>query len=169
VINTKNISVSQGLVVMRATEELDRGATHDEILAKVEEWIAKTRLYVDIATLKYLVRGGRLSPMKGLLARLLHLKPIITLDKDGKAHAFGKSFGRKANMKRILALIRKMAGKGKIWRYAIVHAQNPSRAQAYAAKLEPMLGEPPAYIMDVSPVVGAHNGIGVVGIALMHE
>lgn len=169
VIDTKTLSAAQGLIVMRAAEALSRGATHDEIVRLSEEWIGKTRVLVDIATLKYLVRGGRISPMKGLVARLLHLKPIITIDENGKGLPFGKSFGRKGNMKKILAMIAEMAAQGKIWRYAIVHAQNPVRAHVYSQRLEAMLGRPPAYVMDVSPVVGAHNGIGVVGVALMHE
>jgi DegV family protein with EDD domain len=169
VIDTKTLSAAQGLIVMRAAEALSRGTTHDEIVRLSEEWIAKTRVLVDIATLKYLVRGGRISRMKGLVARLLHLKPIITIDENGKGLPFGKSFGRKGNMKKILAMIAEMAAQDKIWRYAIVHAQNPVRAQLYAHKLEAMLGRPPAYTMDVSPVVGAHNGIGVVGVALMRE
>ncbi|MGB7294911.1 MAG: DegV family protein [Candidatus Aminicenantales bacterium] len=169
VIDTKTLSAAQGLIVMRAVEALERGATHEEIVRLSAEWIAKTRILVDIATLKYLVRGGRISPMKGLVARLLHLKPIITLDENGKGLPFGKSFSRKANMKKILTMVSEMAAQGKIWRYAIVHAQNPARAQLYAQKLEAMLGRPPAYVMEVSPVVGAHNGIGVVGVTLMHE
>jgi fatty acid-binding protein DegV len=66
-------------------------------------------------------------------------------------------------------MISEMAAREKIWRYAIVHAQNPERARLYSERLEAMLGRPPAYIIDVSPVVGAHNGIGVLGVALMHE
>ncbi len=169
VIDTKTLSAAEGLIVMRAAEALSQGATHEEIVRLSEEWIAKTRVLVDIATLKYLVRGGRISPMKGLLARLLHLKPIITIDENGKGLPFGKSFGRKGNMKKILAMISEMAAQGKVWRYAIVHAQNPVRARLYAERLEALLGRPPAYVMDVSPVVGAHNGIGVLGVALMHE
>jgi len=169
VIDTKTLSVAEGLIVMRAAEALSAGATHAEIVRLSEEWIAKTRVLVDIATLKYLVRGGRISPMKGLVARLLNLKPIITIDENGKGLPFGKSFGRKGNMKKILRMIGQMAAEKKVWRYAIVHAQNLPRAQAYAQKLEESLGRPPAYIMDVSPVVGVHNGIGVVGVALMFE
>jgi DegV family protein with EDD domain len=169
VIDTKNLSVSQGLIVMRAVEALSAGAGHEDIVRMSEEWVAKTRLLVDIATLKYMVRGGRISPMKGLVARLLHLKPIITLDENGKGLALGKSFGRRANMKKILRMIKEMAAEKKVWRYAIVHAQNLPRAEAYGRVIEEMLGLPPAYIMDVSPVVGVHNGIGVVGVAIMFE
>jgi len=169
VIDTKTLSVAEGLIVMRAAEALSSGASHDEIVRLSEDWIAKTRILVDIATLKYLVRGGRISPMKGLVARLLNLKPIITIDENGKGLPFGKSFGRRSNMKKILRMIGEMAAEKKIWHYAIVHAQNLPRAQAYALKLEELLSRPPAYIMDVSPVIGVHNGIGVVGVALMFE
>jgi fatty acid kinase/fatty acid kinase fatty acid binding subunit len=169
VIDTKTLSAAQGLIVMRAAEALGNGASHEEILRSSGDWIAKTKLLVDVATLKYFVRGGRISPMKGLVAKLLHLKPIITLDENGQGHTFGKSLGRRRNMKKILRIIGELAARKKVWRYAIVHAQNRSRAQAYAQKLEEMLGCPPAYIMDVSPVIGAHSGIGVVGVALMFE
>lgn len=169
VIDSKTLSMNLGLIVMRAAEALSKGASHDEIVEMSKDWIAKTRLWVDIATLKYMVRGGRVSPMKGLLAKLLNLKPIVSLDKEGKASVSGKSFGRKANMKKILALAAKTAAKEKIWKYAVVHAQNPARAGAYARELEKIIGMPPAYVMDVSPVIGVHNGIGVVGIGLMLE
>jgi DegV family protein with EDD domain len=154
---------------MRAAQALERGASHDEIVRSSAEWIDKTSLLVDVATLKYFVRGGRISPMKGLVARLLNLKPIITLDEKGRGQTFGKSLGRGRNMKKILRMIGDRAAERKVWRYAIVHAQNPVRAGVYSRKLEEMLGRPPAYIMDVSPVIGAHSGIGVVGVALMFE
>jgi DegV family protein with EDD domain len=169
VIDTKNLSLGEGLIVMRAAEAIEQGLSHDEVRRQSDEWIAKTRIWVDVASLKYLVRGGRISPMKGLLARLLNLKPIITLDEEGRGFPFGKSFGRRANMKKILRLAAEYAARGKIWRYSIVHAQNLPRAQKYARIMEEMFGNPPAFIMEVSPVVGAHNGVGVVGIAVMLE
>jgi DegV family protein with EDD domain len=167
VINSRNISLSLGLIVMRAAEALARGATHEEIVAKAEDWIAKTRVWVDIGTLKYLVRGGRVSPMKGLLGRLLHLKPLIILDAEGKAVPYGKSFTRDGNMKKIIAEAEDLASWGRLWKYAVVHAQNLPRAQAYARVLEARLGVPPAFMMDVSPVIGVHTSVGAIGVALM--
>ena len=169
VINSKNLSVSQGLIVLRAALAIRDGAAHGEIVRQAEEWMAKTKLLVDIATLKYMVRGGRISRMKGLVARMLNLKPLVTLDEEGSAQLFGKSFSRSRNMKKILRLIKEITEKGKIWDYAIVHAQNLKRAQAYERKIREMTGYSAAYIMDVSPVIGVHIGIGVVGIAVMLE
>jgi uncharacterized protein len=169
VINSRNLSLSLGLIVRRAAEALARGATHDEIVALTETWISKTRVWVDVGTLKYLVRGGRVSPMKGLLARLLHVKPIIVLDEEGKTDSAEKSFTRDGNMQKIIGHVEDMAAKGKVWNTAVVHAQNPSRAQAYADVLEARLGRPPAFIMDVSPVIGVHAGVGAIGVSLMLE
>lgn len=169
VINSRNISVSLGLIVRRAAEALAEGATHDEIVAQAETWIAKTRVWVDVGTMKYFVRGGRVSPVKGLLARLLHVKPLIILDEEGKSAAAAKSFTRNGNMQKIIRRLEAAAAGGKVWNYAIVHAQNPSRARAYAEVLEARLGRPPAFVTEVSPVIGAHAGAGAIGVALMLE
>lgn len=72
-------------------------------------------------------------------------------------------------MKKIVGMVKKMKKEGNIWNYAIVHAQNRDRADRYAELLGEELGRSPLYIMDISPVVGVHNGIGSIGIGLMFE
>jgi hypothetical protein len=169
VIDSKSLSAGLGLIVARASEMALAGASHEEIVRSVESWVGKCRLFVDVRTLKYMVRGGRVSRAKGLVARLLNIKPIITLDAEGKAADAGKSFSRKSNMKKILGLVETAARSGKIWNYAVVHALNPGRAAVYAEKLTAILGRPPAYTMSVAPVIGVHSGIGAVAIALLQE
>ncbi len=169
VIDSKHLSVTHGLIMERVVESLRKGMSHDEIERSAQGWIAKTKLLVDIATLKYLVRGGRVSPLKGLVAGLLNLKPIISLDAEGKAVAEGKSFSRRNNMKKILGMVREFVAAGKVHSFAIVHALNPERAARYAEAMAGIIGKGPDFVMDVSPAIGVHNGIGVVGIALMHE
>ncbi len=169
VVDSRHLSASEGLVVLRVIEAVRAGRAFEDIVRAAGDWVKATRLWVDIRTLKYMVRGGRVSPLKGLVAALLNIKPIVTLDAEGKAAILGKSFSRRANMRKILGLIRKeTAGRG-VWNYGIVHAQDPDRARLYAEALEEMLGPPPAFVSEVSPVVGVHNGIGVVGIALTFE
>ena len=169
IIDTKTLSAGQGLLVLRAAQAASQGVGHDEIVRLSEEWSRKTRLLVDIQTLRYMVRGGRVSALKGFLARLLNLKPIISLDESGKAVASGKSFGRRANMEKILKLTAEMTGRERLWNYAVVHALNRPRAEIYSRRLESLLGRPPAFIQDIAPVIGVHNGIGVVAVCLMFE
>jgi DegV family protein with EDD domain len=169
VVDSRHLSVSEGLIVLRVVEAVRAGRSFDEIARDADQWAMRTRLWVDVRTLKYMVRGGRVSPLKGLLAAVLNIKPIVTLDAEGKAAILGKSFSRRANMKKILRLVREATAGRRVWNYGIVHAQNPFRALRYADALEGILGKKPAFISNVSPVVGAHNGIGVVGIALTFE
>ena len=118
--------------------------------------------------MKYFVRGGRVGPVKGLIGRLLHIKPIMTLDAEGKATDGGKSFSRPSNMAKILRIDRS-GGRREVWNYAIVHAHNPDRAEIYARKLTAMLGQSPDFIIDVAPVIGVHAGIGAVAVALLFD
>ena len=169
VFNSKQLTVSQGLIVLRTAQAIEQGIAFAELKKKIQNWIEKTDIYVDVNTLKYMVRGGRVSPLKGLLATALNIKPIVTLDNEGKAAAAGKSFSRRGNLQKIVSLIKKKSQQKKIWNYAIVHADAPSRAQIYAEKLTDVIGKKPAYIMELSPVVGVHNGIGALGIGIMEE
>lgn len=169
VFNSKQLTVSEGLIVLRAAEAIAAGMPFEELTNKIDDWISKSDILVDVNTLKYMVRGGRVSPLKGLLATALNLKPIVSLDKEGKATAAGKSFSRKANMHKILKIIKEKSTRAEIRNYAIVHAQAPERAAKYAEKLTEILGKEPAYVMELSPVVGVHNGIGAIGIGIMEE
>lgn len=169
VIDSRNISASQGLIVLRAAEAIKQGQSHESLLQSIEEWITKTKIFVDIHTLKYMVRSGRVSPLKGYFAKFLNLKPIISIDSQGRSEALGKSFGRGRNMKKIVQKLKKMAEENRIWNYAIVHVQCASRADLYAKKLSEIFGKPPAFIEDVAPAVGVHTGIGTLGVAVMVE
>ncbi|MGB8952284.1 MAG: DegV family protein [Candidatus Aminicenantales bacterium] len=167
VINSKNISATLGFLVLRASDMALAGRRHEEIVEAIQGEILKTRLYVDIRTLKYMVRGGRVSALKGWAARLINLKPIVSLDAEGRVILSGKSFSRSRNMKKINAIIRKISTGEGIENYAIVHAHNPERARAYAEYLTDFLQQKPAYIQEISPVIGVHNGIGAVAVALI--
>jgi len=169
VINSKHLSASEGLITLRVARAIDQGLEFKEILDKAEEWVKKTNILTDIDSLKYMVKGGRVSPLQGFVAKMINLKPIVSVDKDGKGIAFGKSFSRRGNMKKIIKLVTQAAQKKKLWNYAIVHSRNLARAEKYAEKLTEILGQPPAYIVDISPVIGVHNGLGTVAVTYMFE
>jgi DegV family protein with EDD domain len=169
VIDSNSISAGEGLLVLRASELALAGYPHEEIVRQVGSWVPKTHIFVDVLTLKYFVRGGRVGAVKGLLARALGIRPILAIDESGKAVHAGKSFNRKGNMAKILARIKRLAERDRVWGYALVHAKNPDRVKEYEAKLTGMLGRPPAYVMDVSPVIGVHSGVGAVAVAILME
>ena len=169
VIDSRTISVGLALLVDMASEMALAGASHEKIVEAVGAAIPRAKILVDVSTMKYFVRSGRVKPLKGLVGRLLKLKPILELDPDGSAVGVGKSFLRKTNIAKILGMIEAEAETRKVRAYAIVHAQNPERAELYRQKMRALLGSEPAYILGVAPVIGAHAGIGAVAAAVLFD
>ena len=165
-IDSRNISAGTGLTVARAAAMAAAGASHDEIVAGIESWIPMTRLFVDVDTMKYFVRGGRVSAAQGMIGGILHVKPILMLDEEGRAVTGGKSFSRAANMAKILRKVPAVAAADPLHGYAVVHVHNRPRADIYARKLTALLGRAPDFIIDAAPVIGVHAGIGAVAVAL---
>jgi len=104
VIDGKNASIALGLIVAEAMSAIKEGLSHEEVVARVHRAIAQVRLFVSVPTMKYLIRGGRVSRTKGLLAKVLGLKPILTL-RDGVAVPAAKTLGGKHARKTILKLV----------------------------------------------------------------
>ncbi|MBN1501811.1 MAG: DegV family EDD domain-containing protein [Spirochaetes bacterium] len=163
VIDSRLNSAAEGLAVISAAEHATAGMAYDEILRNLESTLEKARIYVSVATFKYMVRGGRVSALKGFIANVINLKPVITLNAEGRGTAHSTSFSRTASLKKIL----KNAAKNRdsISRYAVVHAGVPAQAEIFAEKLTEATGKKPEYIMEISPVVGIHAGIGALAVA----
>jgi len=169
VINSKGISGHIGLLVLRIARAIESGMSHDQIVEAAEKWVKDSRIFVTVLTLKYLIKGGRLSFTKGLLARLMHVSPIISLDETGKAVVFDKAFNRKSNMEKIMNHIRQVTSGRKVWNYIVMHANNPADAEWYCQQMEVLTGMKPVSVMNISPIIGANVGIGASAVAIMNE
>ncbi len=167
VIDSRLNSAAQGLAVLAAAEDAARGLGRDEILERLERRIAGAKIFVSVATFKYMVRGGRVSALKGFIAALANLKPIISLDGAGKGIAFGASFSSAGSRKKMLGIVAKNAPR--IGRYAVVHASSPDLAHKMAADIEGVLGKKAEFVSEISPAVGIHAGIGAVAVAWLPD
>ncbi|HOB83757.1 MAG TPA: DegV family protein [Bacteroidales bacterium] len=169
VINSRNLSGALGLIVLRTAKAIESGKSHDEIVALTEKWIRNARILVSVKTLKYLVRGGRVSHIKGWIANLLNINPIVSVDETGKSIVFDKAFSQKANMQKVMDHIKK-TGEGKtIWNYIVLHANNEDAAKWYSEEMEKLTSIKPVSVVNISPVVGLNAGVGAASVALMYE
>jgi len=169
VIDSKQNSGAQGLLVQKAAELINSGLTHAEIIEKIYQLIPKTKIMVSVANFKYMVQSGRVSPFKGYLAKILNLKPIITLDEEGKGVAFARAFSRKANFNKIINIIKENHQKNPVTRYCIVHSQASLLAEQYRKSLLKILQKEPQYIEEVSSVVAMASGKSAVAVCIMSE
>jgi uncharacterized protein len=169
VINSRNLSGALGLITLRIAQAIESGSTHDQIVSMSEKWVRNTRIYVSVRDIKYLIRGGRLSAAKGLIARILNINPIVSIDESGKAIVFDKSFNQRSNMEKVMGHIRKLIQEKKIWNYIVLHANNPEAAQWYSDKMEELSLQRPASVVNISPIIGANAGIGAASVALLFD
>ncbi len=169
VINSKLNSGAQGLLVQKAAELISAGKAHDEIVRELEQIIPETKIFVSVATFKYMVRGGRVSPMKGFIANLLNFKPIVSLDEDGRGVAFANALTRRSNTNKIMSILKKTQDRHASVRYCIVHAGAPDKAASYQELCSRLLGRAPEYVVEISPIVALSAGLGAVAVCLMAD
>jgi len=169
VFSSNRVSSALGLTVLRAAEAIEQGKSHDEISGSIDSWINKNHILVSAKTVKYLVKSGRLSHSKGVAGKLLGVRPIISVDNEGKAYTYGKAYSEKGSMEFLIKEASRLIAKGEIWGYAISHINNMETAQWYATKMETLTSKKPLFINDCSPVLGVHGGPGTVVLSIMQE
>jgi len=167
IFSSNKITVAQGLLVLRAAIEIENGKKHNDIVESLENWIPKAHLIVNAQTLKYLIRGGRVSVVRGFLGKMMGVQPLLKINAEGKTELFGKPTSTKQSMRMVVDETVKLINGKKLWGYAIAHAENDKAAEFYAAEMEQITGQKPKFVSSVSPVIGTHVGPGVSGIAVL--
>ncbi len=167
VVDSRSVTGGLGLVVQRVAEAAQRGAPLETLRRLAERAARSTRLYVSVATMRHLVRGGRVSPMRGLLANLLHMRPILTIDAEGRVVPAAKVIGGPERvMARVLRCVERDVASRRDVRILVGHADAPKLAARYVERLRERTGVDEIPIVEVSPALGAHAGPGAAGIAV---
>jgi len=167
VFDSRNLSGALGLMVLRTAHRIEAGEQVESILRSIQEDILRSKIFVSVRNLKYLIRGGRVSKPKGIIASALGLNPVISVDENGKSVLFGKTFSQEASLNKIYRHINKTGAGKSIWNYIIMHAHNPEGAEKAAMKMFEMTGLKPVSTVDISPAIGIHAGNGAVAISLL--
>ena len=167
IIDSKNLSGALGLLVLKAAQNIEANDSVESIVRSLENDLIQTKIFVSVRDLKYMIKGGRVSKPKGIMARALGLNPVISMDENGKSILFGKTFSQEASLNKIFDHILKI-GRGKtVWNYIILHAHNPDGAQRAEEKMMHITGEKAVSVVDISPVIGMHAGNGAIAISLL--
>lgn len=169
VIDSKRNSGAEGLVVMETANAIAAGKKFKEVIKVAEEAVKKSQIYVSVKTLKYMVRSGRVSKTTGLIGKIVNLKPVIGIDKDGKGIISDKGLSLKSSLNKIKKHVQDSLKNKGIKKYAIVHANALDRANEYKKIFKEIIGKDPAYVMDISSIVAMSAGIGTVAIAYLEE
>ena len=166
IVDTRTLSAAEGWQVEAAARASKAGWPKERILALLEQVSAATDTLYTLATLKYLIHGGRISHLKGLIASVLNIKPLIGVEKAGGTYV---QHGQARTLDRaILRMADHVAAKfspGAAMRFQIIHGDNARGAAMLRERLDQLFKCAWLPTGSVAPVLGAHTGPGLVGLA----
>ena len=171
VVNNQRISVTQRQAVLDAKTLAERGKSAAEIREYLERTKFDSSIYITLDTLKYLKKGGRITPAAAALGTLLRLKPVLTVQGE-KLDAFAKARTMKQAKSMMVAAITKDLEErfgdrtGKNVHLEVAHTDNQEEADEFAKELRelfPATGE--IVIAPLSLSVSCHIGPGSLAVA----
>ena len=134
-----------------------------ERLAKIRE---KTEVIYTLDTLDYLARGGRIGRVKAMAGALLHLKPVIRVDTDGKYSTVTNARTIGKGMSAITEHLLNKYANAPLW-VTVLHGRFADKAEELSNELKEKLNIAKLEVMRISPVLGVHTGPSVVGAAVV--
>ena len=166
-VDSKNATMGSGLLVRIAIKMRDEGKSAKEIVKKLEELREKVMLAAYIPSLKFLVRGGRVSAAAGFVGGVMNIYPIITV-KDGAVKSMDKARGKNAACKKLEEVIKKHE-IDKQYGMVFAHAAAPEDMQNLKQNLESLTEGCEIVDSTIGAVIGTHTGPGAVGFAFIAQ
>jgi DegV family protein with EDD domain len=159
VLDTLNVSMGQGLVVIDVAELAATGATLDQLVEHANSLMPKAGVVAALDTLEHLIKGGRIGGAKALLGQVLSIKPLVELKNGVVAEA-----GRQRTRAKALAAVASVArSHAPLRRLALIQGACTDVA-ALEALVSDIASEHPLIVTDIGPVVGAHGGPRIIGL-----
>ena len=163
VIDTLNVSMCHGWMVIEAARAALDGKSLTEVVDLVKSLIPKARMIQTADTLKYLYMGGRVGKAKHLVGSLLNIKPLIGME-DGVIVPLGTARSRHKAYEMMADKVESAVGfMGKI-KIAYVHAAAQEEVEKIRILVEQRLTCVETIIAELSPALGVHTGPGTAGL-----
>ena len=164
--DTKTLSAAAGWQVEAAARAAKAGWSVEQIVALMERIGDASESAYTLQELKYLIHGGRISHMKGLLASLLNIKPLIGVEKvNGTYVQLGQMRSFRAAVKGLADRIANLHAPGSPLRVQVLHSYNPQGAAMLREFIDQRFDCSWLPEGNLSLVLGAHTGPSMVGVA----
>jgi DegV family protein with EDD domain len=166
VIDTRTLSGAQGWQVEAAARAAQAGWGLERIKELLGQISTVSDTIFTLPELDYLIHGGRISHLTGLLASALNIRPIIGVDKsDGKYAQWGRARTFRRAVEAIGDIVAKKHPTGIKMRVQIMHGLNLEAADLLRERFEALFECTFLPFTAIAPVLGAHTGPGLVGAA----
>ena len=164
-VDSRSASFGVGLLALRGAELAEAGWDAAAIARELERVRGQSGMFLTVDTLAYLLRSGRVSRMQSWLGGLLDMKPILSLDGDGKVVAAARVRGQAALLGRVCRLLdRKLPPGRQRLRFGVAHADAPELAEQVRGVLAERYHPLEVLVSPATGVLAAHVGPGAWGV-----
>lgn len=168
--DTLNICMGAGLMVYMAAKFFNaHGGDIDATYDYLETLVQNVAVLFVVDDLKYLARGGRLSPAKAKIGNVLQLKPVLCVNKEGEIDVLTKQSGFKKAMSFIVSEFARRYRPVEGAPVVIVGADCDEYVAEVKSRIEPYANGAEILVQPVGPVIGAHCGPGTYGLIFTAE
>lgn len=164
-IDSKALSMGLGQLVLKAVQLRDEGFKFKELVEQLHEAQKRIKILFVVRTLEYLKKGGRIGLVQGTLGEVLDIKPIISINEDGKYYTYSKTRGRAKSIEKLKEIFYEFT-KGKTINLAVAHSDALEEAKVlYQELLESTSVKiKESWFGQIGPVMGVHAGPGLIGV-----
>ena len=169
VFDSKQVAISQGFIAIEAARLAQTGASVDKVLERAKKVRQNVGFAAVLDTLKYLAAGGRIGKAAYLAGSVINVKPIISIGQDGIAAPVGVVRGSERAVKRIIKYVSERVSSCQSLHLATMQA-DAKELEEEMQKMALEKFDPVEFLnTDFTPVIGAHAGPGLVGLAYFYE
>lgn len=160
VVDSRTSSIGLGLLAVRAAIMSEANGSLQEISSKIEEFIKYTRTYFTLDTLENVIKGGRLSRIKGTVASMLNIKVLMYASEEGCVEIMDKVRGTQRVLKRLVEKV------GDAWHHAdkewiaFAHSNCEDRAKEFIRAVMEKYPFQNVLLVNMGPVIGTYAGEG---------
>ncbi|MBL8079601.1 MAG: DegV family protein [Anaerolineales bacterium] len=164
VLDSSQLSLGTGFLVEKAAQLAEAGKKIEEIVSSLQGVMKRTYVFASLKTLEYLRRSGRMNFAIAKFGELLQIKPLLHMNM-GKATAHRTRTQKRATQQ-LMEWLGEYAPYEKL---AILHAGVLAEAKALHKQVLSFLPHEEILIVQITPVLGAHLGIGALGFACISK
>jgi DegV family protein with EDD domain len=169
-VDTKTLSAAAGWQVAAAARTIKAGWSMEQVLPLMQRIGAASESLYTLNELKYLIHGGRISHMKGLIASILNIKPLIGVEKvNGTYVQLGQARTFKRAIKGLVDHMAKQHAPGSALRTQVLYSHNPDGAAMLREQVDGRFDCTWQPLGPMSLVLGAHTGPSMVGVGYAPE
>lgn len=165
VIDSKMVGPGLGWMVEMAAHGVKSGWSKEHILDAIKQVKDNTITMVSFSDIKYLMHSGRVSHLRGIMASVLRIKPIIGMNpEDGRYDTVSQEMTMSRAVHKMVAVVSKKYGEQKI-RLQLMHGDNLPGIDLLRSAVHEILDSIEDKLIPVTLVLGAHTGPTVIGLA----